>query len=261
MLQLELQFGLGLRLLLRLLALLWSLYSRRVCIMGGLHSPTVRPLSYFSFSLSPLLTFCYPFHSLSDHVRDARPLMLVIHMAGGSLLRSLLHPRHHCEPQCLLTDCPGVHEVCEISNCSVQPRQILRLLAYYTLHAAPPVPGGSRGLAPPSPCSFLVSLYRLNYGCARSLRSDGCRRRHHLHHHIHRRVSPPISSFSRLQFTPATHSEFGHHFCEARLLVLVVACSLTDASRQSRFRPSLYRNPLRTVDSCARLPSAVSLVL
>jgi hypothetical protein len=56
----------------------------------------------------------------------------------------------------------------------------------------------------------------------------------------------------------------GYHFCEASLLVLlviVVACSLADTSRQSRFLASLYANQLCCVDSGAPPPSAVLLVL
>jgi len=134
-------------------------------------------------------------------------------------------------------------------------------MSYRPLHAAPPVAGGRRAFASLSPFSVPVSLHRLKYGCARSLRGDGWRRPRHLHCHVHRRVAPPISSFSCVQVTPPAHSELGHHSCEASLLVFIVACSLVDASCQSRSLPSLYANPLRCVDSCVRPPPVVSLVL
>jgi len=166
-------------------------------MLGGLQPPTVRPRSHFSFSLSLLLALCYPFHGLCDHVHDARPPHLVVLIVGVPLLLSLLHPHHHWQPLSLLKGCPGFHQACEMSNCSVQLRQLLCLLLYRLHHGAPPVTGGRRGLAPPSPFSILVSLHRLKNSCACCLRGDGCRRRH-LHRHVHRRVTPPIFSYSRV---------------------------------------------------------------
>jgi len=251
-------------LLLRLLALFCSLFSRRVCRLGGLEPPTVHPRIHFSFSLSRLMALCYTIHGLCDHVRDVHPPQLVVLMAGVPLLLSLLHPPHDYQPLCFLVGCPGFDQVGNMSNRSVLLRQFLCLLSYRPLHAAPPVPGGPWGLTPPSPFSVLISLHQLKYGSSRSLRGDGGRCRRHLHRHIHRCVAPPISSFSRIQVTPAAHSEFGHYFFQASLLVLLVlgvARSLADRSCPSRFLPNLYANPLRCVDSCARPPPVVSLVL
>jgi len=139
-----------------------------------LQPPTVRPRSHFSFCLSLLLALCYPFHGLCEHVRDPGPSHLVVLVAGVPLLLSLLYQRHHCQPQCLLAGCPAFHQVCEVSSCSGQVRQFLSLLSSCPLNAAPSVAGGRWGFAPPSPFSVLVSVHRLNYGCARSLGGDGC---------------------------------------------------------------------------------------
>jgi len=134
------------------------------------------------------------------------------------------------------------------------------------LHAASPVsegPGGRRDLTP-SPLSVLVSLHRLKCGFVCSPHGEGCHRRRHLHRHIHRRVAPPVRRFSRVQASPLAHSDFGHHFCESHTssrAVIVVARSLVDASGRSRSLARLRMNPLNCVDSCARPPPAVSLVL
>ena len=200
--------------------------------------PSVLAVTFLSLSLSswPCAT---PFVIIPIMFCDARPPHLVGLVAGVPLLLSLLHPRHHCQPLCLLAGCTGFHQVSEISNCSVQLRQFLCLLLYRPLHAAPPVAVGRWGFVPPSPFSILVSLHLLKYVCARSLRHDGCRCCRHLYRHVHRRVAPPLFSFARIQVTPHAHSEFGHHSCGASLFVLIVTCALVDASRQSRSLPSL----------------------
>jgi len=173
-LQFELQFRPWLRLLRLwwLLALYWSLISRRVCMLGGIQPPRVGPLGHFSFSLSLLLALCYPFHGLSNDIVDARPPHLVILAACFLLLLSLWHQWHHCKPLCLLAGCPGFHQVCKMSNFSVQLCQFLCVMSYRTLHAAAPVARRRRCLAPPSPFSVLVSLHRLKYCCSRSLCTD-----------------------------------------------------------------------------------------
>ena len=230
-------------------------------MLGGLLPPTVCPHSQFSFSLPLLVALCYPFCGLCNNVRNARPPHLVVLVAGVPLLLSLLHSGHYCQPLCLLAGCPGFHQVCEMSNCSVQLRQILCLLSYRPLHAAPPVAGGLREFVSPSPFSALILLHLLKYGCARSLSDDGCRSCCHLHLHVHMRVAPHIFSFSNVQVTRSAHSEFGHYSCATSLLVVVVACLLADESRQSRSLPSLYANPFRFVDFCVRPPALGSLVL
>jgi len=194
-------------------------------MLGGLQPPTVRPYSHFSFSFSPFMALCNPFPCHCDHDRDPCPQQLVVLMAGVLLWLSLLHPCDHCQPLRLLAGCPACHQVCEMSTCSVELRQFLCLLSYRPLHAAPLVAGGHQGLTPPSPFSVLVSLCRLKYGCTRSLCGILCGHHHNLHCHIHRRVVLPSSSFSRVQVTPPAHSEIDHHFCEASLVVLVVAFS------------------------------------
>ena len=221
--------GLLLLLLVQLLALFWSIFSRRVCMLGVLRPPTVRPRSPFSFSLSLLLALGYPFHGLCDHVHDASPPHLVVLVAGVPLLFSILHSRHLCQPLYLLAGCPGFHQVCGMTDCSVQLLQFLCLLSYRPLHAARPVAGGRRGFPSPSPFSVLVSLHCIRYGCARSLCGDGCRRRRHLHRHVHWHFAPPLSSSFRVQVTPPAPSEFCYHSYEVSLLVLVVACLLVVA--------------------------------
>jgi len=233
-------------------------------MFGRLYPPTVTPCSHFSFPLSPLLALYFPCHGLGDHDCNARPSPLVIVLAAVPLLLFLLRPCLRCQPLCLLAGCPSFHNICEIVNCLVPQHQFLCMLLYRPLHVAPALAGGHPGLAPSSPCSVHISLHRFTSVCPRRLRIDGCHRRHHLHCHIHRRIAPPISSFSRVQVTHSADNDLRHHCCEASLLVLlflVVACSLADISLQSSFVQSLYANPLRSVDSCAHPPHAISLVL
>jgi hypothetical protein len=84
------------------------------------------------------------------------PPHLVVLVAGIPLLLSLLHPRHHCQPLCILAAYPGFHQVCEMSNWSVQLRQFLCLLLYHPFDAAPPVAGCRQGFALPPPFSVLI---------------------------------------------------------------------------------------------------------
>jgi len=83
----------------------------------------------------------------------------------------------------------------------------------------PGVSDGNQGCCwcPPSPLSVLVSLLRFKCDFACSLRSDGCHCRRNLHRHIHRRVAPPVRHSCCVQAAPLAPSDFGHHFCEARL--------------------------------------------
>jgi len=250
-LQIELQFGLGLRFLLRQLALLWSFFSHSVCMLGGLQPPTICPCSHFPFSLSPLLALCYPFHGLLDHVLDARPPQPVVLMAGIPLLLSLLHPHRHCQPLCLLMGFQGFHHLCTMSLCLVQLRQFLCLLSYHPRDAAPAVAGGRLGLTARSQFSVLVSSPRLKSGCACSLRGDGCCRCRHPHCHIHRRIAPPVSRFSIIQVTLPAHSQFGYHFCQARLRVLIVAYPLAVAvTAKPLCTPTPLRGFLCALSSC-----------
>jgi len=95
------------------------------------------------------------------------------------------------------------------------------LLLSCALYAAPPITegqGGRRDLTAAAPLSVLVSLHRLKCVFACSLRGDGCHRRRHRDRHIPRRVAPPVRRSSRVQAAPLTPSDFGHHFCEARLI-------------------------------------------
>jgi hypothetical protein len=174
---------------------------------------------------------------------------------------SVLHPHHHSLPLFFLVGCAGFQQVCHLSNRLVQLWGLLCLLSYHPLHAAPPVTGGRQGFAHPSPFSVLFALHRVEYGYTRSLRSDGCRCCHHLHRHIQGRVAPPVCHLCQVQDTALAPSEFGHHICEGSRFVLVVTCSLVDASCESCFLPNLYTNPLRCMDSCARPPLAVQKML
>ena len=249
------------QLLLRILALLWSLFSHCVCMLGGLHPPTVRPRSHFSFSLSPLLALCYPILGLYNYVRDAHAAPLFVLIACVPLWLTLVHPRLDSQTLCLLFGWLSFARVSVKFSRSLQLCQFLFLLSIRPLNAAPLVAGGSWSFAPPSPFPIFIYLNRLKCGFPRCLRPCGCRSRVHRNRHIHKRVAPPRSSFSHNQVILPANSEFGHHSSCERLLVFIVGCLLVNASRQSRFRRGLFENALRCVDSSGPPPPAVSLVL